>query len=71
MNIVTKGGTNEFRGSWFTLLRDSALNSKTFSEKTNNLDKQDYRRYLLRRSTRRTGGNASMAKDSLISPTSL
>jgi outer membrane receptor protein involved in Fe transport len=45
LNVVTKSGTNDFRGSWFTLLRDDALNAQTFSEKTNNLEKQDYRRY--------------------------
>ena len=45
MNIVTKSGTNDLQGSWFTMFRDSALNSKTFSETISNLDKQDYRRY--------------------------
>jgi outer membrane receptor protein involved in Fe transport len=45
MNIVTKSGTNDLRGSWFTLLRDKSLNSRTFSEEISNLEKQDYRRY--------------------------
>ena len=45
LNVVTKGGTNDFRGSWFTLMRDKALNAATFSEQINNLPKQDYRRY--------------------------
>jgi outer membrane receptor protein involved in Fe transport len=45
MNIVTKGGTNDYRGSWFTLFRDTAMNAKTESEKRANSDKQDYRRY--------------------------
>ena len=42
---VTKSGTNEMRGSWFTLFRDDSLNAKTFSQEIANLDKQDYRRY--------------------------
>ena len=33
MNIVTKSGTNELRGSWFTLMRDTAMNAKTETEK--------------------------------------
>jgi outer membrane receptor protein involved in Fe transport len=55
LNVVTKAGTNDFRGSWFTLFRDKALNAMTFSERIANdrreangqepLDKQDYRRY--------------------------
>ncbi len=45
MNIVTKSGTNDLRGSWFTLLRDKSLNSRTFSEEISRLEKQDYRRY--------------------------
>ena len=45
MNIVTKSGTNDYRGSWFTLLRDKSLNSKTFSEEIANIEKQDYRRW--------------------------
>jgi hypothetical protein len=45
MNIVTKSGTNDMRGSWFTLLRDKSLNSRTFSEEIAGIDKQDYRRY--------------------------
>ena len=55
LNVVTKAGTNDFRGSWFTLMRDKALNAMTFSESLANiqresqglspLDKQDYRRY--------------------------
>jgi hypothetical protein len=45
MNIVTKSGTNNFKGSWFTSMRDKSLNSRTTTEKFNNLEKQDYRRY--------------------------
>ena len=45
MNIVTKSGTNDLRGSWFTLFRDAALNAKTESEKRSEVDKQDYRRW--------------------------
>ena len=45
INVVTKSGTNEMRGSWFTLLRDTALNARTETETINHLPKQDYRRY--------------------------
>jgi outer membrane receptor protein involved in Fe transport len=45
MNIVTKSGTNQMRGSWFTLLRDDSMNAKTQTEKLSNSDKQKYRRY--------------------------
>jgi len=45
MNIVTKSGTNSFQGSGFTLLRDTAMNVKTETEKLNGVDKQDYQRY--------------------------
>ncbi len=45
MNIVTKSGTNQMKGSWFTSLRDKSLNAQTETEKLNKVAKQDYRRY--------------------------
>jgi hypothetical protein len=45
LNIVTKSGTNDLRGSWFTLMRDKSLNAQTETERLAGRDKQDYRRY--------------------------
>jgi hypothetical protein len=45
MNIVTKSGTNNLAGSFFTLFRDDKMNAQTETEKINEADKQDYRRY--------------------------
>src|SRR3954454_1623780 len=44
MNIVTKSGTNQLRGSFFTSYRDDSLNAKTETEKRTDIVKQDYRR---------------------------
>src|SRR3982751_1664523 len=44
MNIVTKSGTNDWRGSFFELFRDSSMNAKTETEKRGSLAKGDYRR---------------------------
>ena len=53
MNIVTKSGTNDFRGSWFTSMRDNSLNAKTQTEKINKLPKGEYRAVSVRRLVRR------------------
>ena len=45
MNIITKSGTNDYRGSWFTMYRDEGLNGKTETEKRAEADKQDYKRW--------------------------
>jgi outer membrane receptor protein involved in Fe transport len=45
MNIVTKSGTNNLRGSWFTLYRGDALNAQTETEKLSDVPKQDYKRW--------------------------
>ena len=33
MNIVTKSGTNDYRGSFFELFRDKSMNAQTETEK--------------------------------------
>ena len=45
MNIVTKSGTNNFRGSGFLNWRDKSMNAKTKTEEIEGLDKQEYERY--------------------------
>ncbi len=53
MNIVTKSGTNAWKGSWFTSGRDKGLNAKTMTEKIGTvvagvrteLPKGEYQRY--------------------------
>ena len=45
MNIVTKSGTNQLKGSWFTLFRDKSMNAITQTELNNDVPKQDYRRW--------------------------
>ena len=45
MNIVTKSGTNNFKGSFFTAFRDTSMNALTKTQELANVDKPDYRRY--------------------------
>ena len=45
LDVVTKSGSNERRGSGFTLLRDESVSARTFSEKRAGLDKQPHERY--------------------------
>src|SRR5215510_1152499 len=45
MNIVTKSGTNDAHGSWFTSTRDKSMNAETKTEQLADVAKQSYRRY--------------------------
>jgi len=45
MNIVTRSGTNDVRGGWFTMVRDDRMNAITTTERNNSAARQDYRRY--------------------------
>jgi outer membrane receptor protein involved in Fe transport len=46
INVATKSGTNRLAGSWFTLVRDDALNATTYREDTTpGAEKQPYERY--------------------------
>jgi hypothetical protein len=47
LNVVTKSGTNNFHGSWFTLARDETLNAQSFREKMNNTAELPYHRLQL------------------------
>ena len=47
LNVVTKSGSNERRGTWFTLFRDEAMNAQTFTERINGVSTQPYGRYQL------------------------
>jgi outer membrane receptor protein involved in Fe transport len=47
LNVVTRSGTNELRGSWFTLFRDDSMNARTFTERRHDLPKQPYERIQL------------------------
>jgi hypothetical protein len=45
VQIVTKSGTNEYRGSVFEFFRDKSLNAKTQPEKDAGIDKAPFRRH--------------------------
>src|SRR5688572_334595 len=45
LDVVTRSGSNERRGSWFTLLRDESVSARTFSEQLAGLEKQPHERY--------------------------
>jgi hypothetical protein len=45
LKVVTKSGTNEFRGSVFEYFRDKSLNSRTETEKNSGVEKGDYKKH--------------------------
>ena len=47
LNVLTKSGTNDVRATWFTLIRNEALNALTETERLRDLPKQAYQRYQL------------------------
>ena len=53
LNVVTKSGTNDLRGSWFTLFRDDALNARTFTEQLSGVGQAGLPALSVRRQPRR------------------
>lgn len=45
IKVVTKGGTNEWHGALFDLVRNKSLNGKSVTEEANNLEKGDYKKH--------------------------
>ncbi len=45
LSIVTKSGSNDFHGSWFTQARDRVFNANDYFSIHNNADKPDFRRW--------------------------
>jgi outer membrane receptor protein involved in Fe transport len=45
LNVVTKSGANQRRGTWFLLLRDKAMNARTVTETLARVEKGGYDRY--------------------------
>jgi TonB-dependent receptor-like protein len=45
LQVVTKSGTNDLRGSVFNYFRDKSLNAQTETEKLSGVEKGDYRKY--------------------------
>ncbi len=45
LSIVTKGGSNDFHGSWFTFFRDKSLNSNDYWSRKGGVGKPDFRRW--------------------------